>query len=294
MNDKEIYQEGIQKVSLSKIIICGIVRDCAKNLKRNISTINKFCHLAADYKVIIFENDSKDDTKKVLNQWSKTEPNIIITTNNYNTTRTIPKENSKISYNPYYSKSRIEKMSFYRNQYLDYIEKYKLSADFIIVVDLDVAKINFTGIINSFGQEREWDSISANGFSLSPKLFKRYHDAYALVEDGMEKKPQTEHTIQKNQNRFSFLKKGIPLIRVYSAFGGLAIYKFEAIKNCRYNVLLNHNQRVEVRCEHFGLHKQIHDKGYNKFYINPGMLIKYQKLTFKLIFKTIKHKLMLK
>jgi hypothetical protein len=275
--------DGKEKLSRSVITICGIVRDCGSNLKKNITTINLLCDIAKDYHIIIFENDSKDNSKQVLQKWQKQRKNIHISLNNFNTV-TIPKQHTIV--NRYFSKHRIEKMATYRNYYLEYICANQIVSDYVAVLDLDVKKIPLDGILHSLGESREWDCIAANGYIYSPSagFKKRYNDTYALVECGMENTVQTEQMIKQNQYRWAFLKSGVPFIRVFSAFGGLAIYKYEAVKDCRYSVIPNDDERVEVRCEHFSLCKQMSDKGFDKIYINPYMRIRYQPY----IFQTIK------
>jgi hypothetical protein len=136
--------------------------------------------------------------------------------------------------NPNFSVHRIEKMAFYRNKYLEYIDKEKLPGDYVIIVDLDVSKIYPQGIIQSFTLNYEWDALAANGISRAPSSFyrKRYYDAYALIECGQENIPQTENSIKATQYKWNFLKPNMPRFRVFSAFGGLAIYKRKAIESC--------------------------------------------------------------
>ena len=277
-----LFMQNTKDLSESTIIVCGIVRDCGKNLKKNIRTINHICSIAKNCHAVIFENDSKDNTKEVLTNWATERKNIHILSNNFNST-TIPPKNSQV--NPYFSKHRIEKMALYRNFYLDYIEKENLEGDFVIIVDLDVRKIDSKGIINSFSLNYEWDALAANGISRAPSSFfrKRFFDSYALIECGKENIAQTEQSIKEAQYKWAFLKQNMPLIRVASAFGGLTIYKREAIKNCRYGVLLNDDKKVECRAEHFFFHNQMKTKGYDKIYINPSMRVIYQTQVRKII-----------
>ncbi|MDR0613708.1 MAG: hypothetical protein LBG45_09605 [Dysgonamonadaceae bacterium] len=263
-------------ISESAIIICGIVRNCGKNLKRNIRTIDKICNLARDYHVVMFENDSTDNTKQILTDWADNRKNIHISLNDFNTV-TIP-DKRNILINPFFSVYRIEKMASYRNFYLDYIEREKLPGDYVIIVDLDVHKICLEGIVAAFSLNCGWDALTSNGISHAPSsLFrKRYYDSYALIECGQENIPQTESTIRAAQYRWAFLKPDMPLIRVASAFGGLAIYRREAIAGCRYGVLMNDDEKVESRTEHFFFHQQMKERGYDKIFINPAMRITYQ------------------
>jgi len=266
---------GLKKLSESTIIVCGIVRNCGKNLKKNIQTINYLCDLANNYHVVIYENDSTDKTKQILKNWNNERKNVHISLNDFNTI-TIPKKQSEI--NPIFSAYRIEKMALYRNYYLDYIDKENLKGDYVIIVDMDVRKIYLKGIISSFALNYEWDALAANGISRAPSSFfrKRYYDSYALIECGQENIPQTEYSIKAAQYKWAFLKPKMPLMRVASAFGGLTIYKREAIQHCRYGILLNNDKKVECRTEHFYFHQQMKINGYDKIYINPAMIIKYQ------------------
>jgi hypothetical protein len=290
MELSDSLRRGENVLSKSKIIICSIVRDCDKNLINNIKVINELCDLAREYIIIIFENDSKDNTKSVLKRWAEERPNIFVKVTDFDVGKTIP-DLKNTSVNPFYSKIRIENMANYRNQYMDYLDRFNITGDFLIVVDLDVVSIDLEGVVDSFGQTIDWDAISSNGISLSPRLSKRYHDTYALVELGCQDIPQTEKTIIANQYRFSFLRKGQPLYKVFSAYGGLIIYKYHTVKGLKYTVLYNDDPQVEVRSEHFGLHSQMQERGSNNFFINPSMKIKYQKTNLALIYKTILRKI---
>ncbi|MCL1932276.1 MAG: hypothetical protein FWF53_00465 [Candidatus Azobacteroides sp.] len=270
-----MLNEGLKKLSESTLIICGIVRNCGKNLKKNIRTINHLCDLAKDYRVVMFENDSVDNTEQILTDWANERKNVHISLNDFNTI-TIPEKHSEV--NPIFSAHRIKKMAEYRNYYLDYIDKENLPGDYVIVVDMDVREIHIKGIILSFALNYEWDALAANGISRAPSSFfrKRYYDTYALIECGQEHIPQTEDSIQAAQYKWAFLEPNMPLIRVASAFGGLAVYKRKAIANCRYGVLMNEDKKVECKTEHFFFYRQMKANGFDKVYINPAMCVKYQ------------------
>lgn len=264
------------KISNISLIICGIVRDCAGGIKRNRPVIDKLCSLVKESKVIIFENDSKDGTKSLLNQWCQECGNVYVRSEDFNTV-TIPSVKAANGVNPAFSAKRISKMAYYRNKYLNFIREQGWSADYVMVVDLDLQRIELEGIIHSLALGDSWDMMAANGVIYSPSaLFRcRYNDTYALVEHGEEELPQTEESIKAKQYKWAHLCKDMPLQPVYSAFGGMAIYKFDAIKDANYEVLKNDDPRVEVRCEHFALCKQMHQKGYHRIFINPAMKVVY-------------------
>ena len=283
----------MKNIKDSKIIVCSIVRNAARGLKRNIPIIETICASFKDYKIFVYENDSTDNTKELLIKWKNTFPSKIeIITENIDPTSTVP-HNVK-SVNPFYSKARISKMVSCRNQYMEMIEKKKWDADYLMVVDLDVAQLYIQAILTSFSSNIEWDAVTAFGYSLSPKLKRRYHDTYALTEYKDENTAQTETKIKYLAEKYGNLTEKDDWIRVFSAFGGLAIYKYDAVKGLKYQLLSNDDDRVEVKCEHYSIYKQMAEAGYNKVYINPAMCLKYQSLSYSIIKNHILRKLRLK
>lgn len=281
----------MKELNESSIIICSIVRNAERGLKNNIPVINEFCKYFSNYKVIVYENDSTDNTKIILTSWMRDDPkHITVLSNDTDAKKTIPSYN-EINCNPFFSYKRIEKMVFYRNKYLDYIKQHNLQAEYLMVVDLDVASLYLDAILSSFDVNvPEWDAVTAMGYSRSPVFKKRYHDTYALVEIGMENTPQTEKSIFTSSLRIMKKIHDNRWLRVFSAFGGLAIYRFEKIKNLRYKVIENGDSRVEVRCEHYSIFQQMSSESNCKVYINANMVLKYQSITLKLIWNTILRK----
>lgn len=272
------------------IIICSIVKNAERGLKANIPVINELCCRFKDYRIVVYENDSTDGTKELLRHWALCDKNRIhVLLNDTGASNTIPNKGD-VSGNPFFSKRRIEKMARLRNFYMEYVDEKGWVANYFMVVDLDVAHLFIEPIISTLEANMDWDVVTAFGYSHSPKLSKRYHDGYALTMIDDENNPQTEDKIYSMPKILGRLKPNDDWLRVYSAFGGLAIYKFETVKGLRYEALPNNDPMVEVHCEHFSLCKQIHERGYDNIYIVPGLVLKYQSVTLKLILNTLKRK----
>lgn len=271
----------------STIIICSIVRNAESGLKRNIPQIRALCRLFKDYRVFVYENDSKDKSKKILEEWQLSDPtHVFVSLNMTHAASTIPSASEAGKVNPYYSRKRIKKMANLRNTYMEFVDKEGWTADYMMVVDLDVAWIRVDNILSSFERD-DWDAVTAYGHSLSPKLRRRCHDSYALTELGDENNPQTEYKTKMLSEKYAKIYLDNKWIRVFSAFGGLAIYRFECVKGLRYEALENNDIRVEVKCEHFSIYKQMADSGYDKVYINPRMELKYQNLTVSIVWNSL-------
>ena len=141
-----IEENSKRSINDFKIAICSIVRDCSKQLERNIPVIEKLRSFFKDSVVIINENDSKDKTKLILKNWEKNSTNVLIESENFGN-KTIPDQPVR-GVNKYYSDERITKMADYRNKYLDKLEKINFDPDFVLIVDLDVSIIYLEGISN--------------------------------------------------------------------------------------------------------------------------------------------------
>lgn len=283
----------MKKLEEATLILCSIVRNAERGLKNNIPVINSLCKQCKDYRIVVYENDSMDHTKSILREWSsRDKERIHVLLNDTDSSSTIPSA-KEVKGNPFFCKERIYKMAQLRNQYMDYIEEKKWEADYLIVVDLDVAQLNLKSILTSFSPEHKWDAVTAFGYSTSPRLKRRYHDTYALTEYKDENSPQTESKIKKLSDEYGKYCTGQPdkWIRVFSAFGGLAIYRFEAIKGLRYHALKNQDKRVEVYCEHYSIYQQMNKRNYDLVYINPAMSLKYQSLTWNIVWKHLLRKI---
>ena len=285
------------KPEKAKIVVCGSVRDAERGLRKNIPVMKDVLTRFLDYRIIMIENDSKDTTKELLSQWRDEEgEKMTAIMEDTDATSTIPTSSNVVGVNTLFCHKRIDQRAHLRNKYMDVMEQVlhndNFEPDYLMVVDMDVAQLYADAIMTSFDGEREWDAVCAFGYSTSPKLKRRYHDTYALTLWEEKEEPQTEAKIKAYADRFGNLKHTDEWIRVASGFGGVAIYRYEAIKGIRYSepAMENNDPKVEAKCEHFSIYKQIIERGYDKLYINPAMRLKYQDLTLGIIWKSFKRR----
>lgn len=276
--------KGYERMKTKKVAICSTVRDCAKALIRNISVIEKLRKCFIESYVVIVENDSRDNTKNILNTWSKDSKKVYVLSEDLGVP-TIPKK-CPDGANPFFSVHRIGLMAKYRNQYLDLLEENP-EVDYVIVVDLDIHAISLDGIANTFGQPVQWHAVSSNGRNIFRKdLYIIFHfwrghiyfDTYAFRELGDER-PQTEEMMSAYQMLLKPLKKGMPMIRVASSFGGLAVYQYNAIKDIRYGCQKNNDNKVAAESEHVFFHKEMAQNSYDLIYLNPSQIVHYDTYT---------------
>jgi hypothetical protein len=245
-------QNGKNIASRSSIGILSLARNCAKNLSKSLASIQKL--ECKDWYMLIYENDSTDDTKDILR--SIDDNHITITHNDegspYLTDR---------------SSSRTNNLAKYRNVCLDWLKKNYSHCEYVIVLDLD-ADLGFSvdGIYNSIG----WLNILSNAGGMGSysiylsinkhKIVFAHYDSFATRFNDWE---PTINNIDINN---AWFRHWHPVIGsnpapLYSCFGGLAVYKTKALLKGRYS--------GELGSEHISLHKDLYNHGYN-MYLNSS------------------------
>ena len=270
-NFKNSIKNGYKNMSNSRLVIITLARDIEKRFNKSKTKLETIGKLFKDYQIIVFENDSKDNSRNLLTKWSIKNPNVKLLTcceqGNCDC-----KFNNKTGYDyGVFSKKRIDKMTYYRNFMLNFIKntKYHLY-DYLLVYDFDIkGGIYLDGIATSFSNPDKWDMICANGLMATPHI-TGYNTAtydsisYIGKNDNMNYRSHAFLEWVK-MNRQVNSNIGGKLIKVKSCFNGFAFYKMKSIINSNYN--------SKYKCEHIGLHKEMIDNGYSKLFFNPSMIV---------------------
>jgi hypothetical protein len=251
----------------TRVVISGLCINIQKNITNLIKKIEQLGSYFKDYKLVIFENDSKDNTRELLLEWSKNNKNIHLI-------ECIEDEQCKLKSKGAVeygikSEERMKKMADYRNRTLRFISDHFIDYDYFISMDLDTrGPLSIKGVAHSFGLYENWDSVSAmglNGITLSASI-PLYYDLLAYLD----------HDYDFEKNILDFIgvlyrtnkKVGSDLIPVLSGFAGLAIYKMDIIKK-GINYIPEDGEYV---CEHKIFHNNMRKHGFSNIFINPSMI----------------------
>jgi len=272
------------------IVIAILARDCERTLPNNIRLIEELRTYFVWSKVVVVENDSKDTTKKILFDWKKKKQNVEIISRDYNSL-TIPITTIN-SVSPLVSLFRIEKMTKYRNIYIDYIQSIEHNIDNVIVIDIDIESFSIKGVLNSILKcEKDCGAIFAYGITVK-KIFnltysKIFYDVFAVQEykttDIAQFKSENSRDVLRN---ISTNLKTESFHKVISAFGGLAVYNYKAISQLQYKTESNSSDVNEAICEHIPFNRSIIQSGFSN-YISKDMEVIYGKHGFIDIMKYI-------
>ena len=271
------------------IIIAALARDCEDSLRTNIPLIEELRSQFSWSQIVVVENDSKDGPKGLLNDWKINFNDVTIISKDFGT-KTIP-DKSDLIINPYTTYQRIDKMVSYRNLYLEHINKVEHPIDLVIIIEIDVIEISLTGLINAINSfEEKTGAIFSNGVSVMKTPFglsEIYYDIFAVWEYPLlHEFSYSAGSLAKTFKSINRNIKKSPLYSVISAFGGVGIYNYAAIKDLRYKTVLNPVDKQEAICEHIPFNHEIIKRGY-KNYIHRDLQVIYKRHKWILILKLL-------
>jgi hypothetical protein len=210
------------------VIICGVVKNVEHRIENNIQCALETGSMFEKCKVIVYENNSTDNTKEILNRYASHTNVKIISENLEGHDK---KENNKIWACCNHS-CRVEHICNARNKLVDEFNKPEYDEfTYVIMIDFDSNGWDKSGIAHSFSVSSEWDAVFANS---KPN----YYDFYALRTHFLPFGPEViNETFWSNLPRSHQFENG--LIPVFSAFNGIGIYKKDIFKKYRYDCIVN-------------------------------------------------------
>jgi len=269
---------GKQVAKTKTAVICCLARNVSHALPLAKSRIQTLGEQFEDYRVVIFENDSSDSTRSDLIDWKRANDRVHVIACGLDVDEKMDcKLNEKRLYDVgFLSQERMNKMSAFRNMYLQYVKNNFSTFDFMIVYDIDiVGPMNIDGLLTSFSSVNEWDVMCANGITPLPGtcgVVYNHYDPLAIIDlddaydelrnAGMLKMVQHHAKIMFDRRFF-----GEKLIPFKSAFGGCTMYKISSLLHDDVYYAPNY------KCEHVYLHKKLADHGYTRLFVNPYAII---------------------
>lgn len=254
-NDRAYQQSVLHGYKLARtqnVAILGLARDVAPVLPLTIARIERLGAIFADYRVFIYENDSIDGTDKILRCWSEVNQRVCVI-----------HESLGIPYLKGSSGERMRNLARFRNV----VRESMLTAcrglgmTICIVADLDLqGGWSCDGIAHSVGLLGSFDVMASNGLRRRRRKGPwRQFDSWAFREGSWE-------AISWKEVRHRVPDRGDSLIRLNSAFGGLALYPMHVYQAAEYG---------GEDCEHVVLHRRLSALGYDRLFLNPSQIVIY-------------------
>lgn len=244
------------------VIVDLLARDCEEALLRNIPRIESLCSRFADYRIVTVENDSIDGTKRTLLDWAGKNGNVVVDSFTNSSRRLADCSFARISW-----------MASLRNRLLEDIMKLP-TPDLVVMMDVDICDFDIEGIVDGISHAPDdWGALMANGRLMLPNhQYNRYqYDQFAYMGYGEEMRDAIY--FQPKRGRLLDAKvQQCDYLPVKSAFGGIGIYRYDAIRNLQYTAVMTDDGRQNAFCEHIPFHLDIMKQGY-KNYICRRMVV---------------------
>jgi hypothetical protein len=229
--------KGKDSLQSKNIIFIGLVRNLEPVIRNNINRLILLGQKAKNYKIILFENDSVDDTKNILQEISTKNSNVI----------TISVNNGREQFGPVKDISRTQALAEYRNILKEYVSINFAEYDYVIVTDMDFVDFSDDGFYNSLGwldrRAETIDAVAGNSFSYkiigeneTQKSLWNY-DSWAFRYTWWHELPQLSTITYGRMVWFGLyiMPVGSQIMPVNSAFGGMCIYKTNKFLQGKYD-----------------------------------------------------------
>ena len=269
---KNKVQLGYDIAKTRTLLILCLARDVEYNMEMTRNKLESIGRDFLDYQIIFFENDSDDETRKLLKNWMSVDKHVdLMNCCDEGSCDCLLNNEKGYDMGPI-SQGRIGKMRHYREKMLRYATENYNEYDYVMIYDFDISGIVYKdGLMTSFSSEKDWDMVFASGYHTFPKIISRkpsLYDGFAYIsKDNDYDHKLSVSQLDKQQNKLRQYKIGDDLVKCKSGFNGIAIYRMECLLESSY---MNNTERY---CEHIDLHEDMYNKGYREMYYNPSMVL---------------------
>lgn len=234
------------------IVFLGLAKNSANTLDYFFNFFQKIKQEYKDCYLIIGENDSTDETKKILNKFSKKNKNFMLVDTSF-----VKK-----------FRFRLEKMANLRECLKLRIKKIKKKFDYVCWFDLDDVLANSLNV-NKFLESNKKLVNNQKLFGLSSNSKPYYYDILSFRKKNFFTKNIYKISLNKNLiSGFRLRKKFIYDIQkeilkitddiyTFSSFNGMCIYHYKYFKLGSY---IDKKKIMRSQVEHVTFNKKIHDK----------------------------------
>lgn len=280
---------------LNRCCICGPVKNCGNYLDKVFENIEKIGALFDDYVIILFYDNSVDNTLGKIMEYQRKNSRVQCYINK-----------------KFISNYRTHRIAHARNYCITQIREKYSSFPFFIMMDFDDpnSKNCNPGIIQKYLKRDDWDALSFNtspnyydiwALSIYPFCYSYFHfkntRAYSRVMQ-IYVMQKLEALLIKSKKENSLNEIG--LLQCISSFNGFAIYKTKKFIDCKYDGRVNPNllpahllnahsratrsplvfkdygdiKATSEDCEHRAFHVQASRKNGARIMISPEVVFK--------------------
>lgn len=252
----EAVERGTEIARDTDVTFVGLVRNSMPWLQLSADRLAALGGRFRNWRAFIYENDSDDGTDEFLRAWSTTEPRVTVQTERHDRPQLSTEK----------SKRRTDALAEYRQRCLDWARDHAPGGNHrVIVIDFDTwGGWSETGVMTGLWhlQQKATAAGMASVSTIELKVqagsqmrsLMIHYDAWAFRLNHW-----TEHQMPWFPHWFPPV--GSDPVRCRSAFGGMVVYRPEALFSGTYS---------GGDCEHVHLHRTIAERTGARMFLNPS------------------------
>jgi hypothetical protein len=255
------------RTALPPIFICGLVRNAAAPLRQTLGAIKAIEDNCESSFVLVVTNDNFDETDAILRAWKNSSADHDV----------LWLDGLEKAFH-----ERLDRIAIARNFCLQRLRACpEVKFPLIMVVDFDGPNTHLSAnnvLETTCNANFQWDGIFANQRQAYYDIYALRHDQWCPSDCWEEVRRATTFpwrnrkarvAIEKFVHRRQFrIRPEHPPIAVRSAFGGLAIYRTDAIRGLWY---ASREKDSRLTCEHVLFNALLRERG-GKLFIVPSLL----------------------
>lgn len=246
-----------------EVALVGVTRNGARFLPSSLECMRRATGMFGRVHGLLVESDSTDHTLSVLRDLAQHWPALRFRTEGSLRER-LPQRTARIAH--------------CRNVYLDELAHNPLYAgvSHVIVADLDrvCRDLDTEALASCWAATEPWDVCTANQGDYYYDIWALRHPLWCPGDAWQEQKALLPLLGKRAADEVALFSRMVHIdpkrswIEVDSAFGGLAVYRREALLSGRYVGLDEAGREV---CEHVTMHAQLRARGH-RIFINPALI----------------------
>ena len=232
-------------------------RDLGPQVETAKLALQELSHAFGWSRILVYENDSEDDTLASLQSWAAGRANVTVLSETNVLVNVSRREGGS---------AKAARIAHCRNRLL--AEAQATGAAYVVVADLDLtAGATAASLASCLEMAAPWAMCGAN----QPGL---YYDLWALrsldawMPGDCWECARECGSADCADRRYLHLPPDSSPVEVLSCFGGVGVYKAAFLDGCRYEESVD-------SCEHVGLHACMRRRNGARLWIAPKMLAGY-------------------
>jgi len=275
--------ESRRRAKKERILFTGLCQDHGDEIIPHwLPRIEHLGEYFEDYRILIMENDSDDDTRERWIQETYRNPRVLVLCDDerpLNIKECRLGVRSSTGDKEQNLRRRVDRLANLRDTYLRRIGRKWADYEYMVVIDWDlIGDLSLEGFFHALSgvRDRTADVMTVNSLYRKPDGIWRIFDTFPLLNhhrcDELQKKKRQLDAETERTWRDRLTKTLREPVQMESAFGGLAIYSLPRVIETRsYYAIPEHEKRCPIQCEHTSFHRFL------RVYIDPWFVLLLRK-----------------